>query len=797
MISTADISQFLTDISAIHARGNATEHSYRPAIKTLIETTADIIATNEPKREACGAPDFIIEQGDIPLGHIEAKDIEIDIRPRKGPNKEQQDRYIAGLPNLIYTNGLDWDFYREGERIASVTIGDVLMGIQPRPENFDQFAHLLQDFVTARPQTITSAAKLAKMMAGRATLIKDVMGKALREDADLQTELAGQYRGFKEQLIHDISPDEFADIYAETIAYGMFAARLHDPTVEDFSRQEALELLPKTNPFLRNLFSYIAGPTLDDRIRWIIDELALVFQACDLAKLMANFGSLTKRNDPFIHFYEDFLKEYNPKKRKARGVWYTPEPVVNFIVRAVDEVLQKEFGLADGLADTSKVTVDWDTGFLDKKGKPITNKREVHRVQILDPATGTGTFLAEVIKQIAPRVKGIAEGMWSGYIERDLIPRLHGFELLMASYAMCHMKLDMILTELGYKPTGQPPRLSVYLTNSLEEGEREVRDLFMAQWLTNEARAANNIKRQQPIMCVIGNPPYNIMSGNLSDEQIQLVEPFRYVDGNKIKEKGMLQFEKNINNDYIKFIALAERILRKTGYGILGFVTSHGYLKSSSFRGLRSHLLDSFDRVYVLDLHGNSEIREVPPADITDENVFEIKQGVAILICVKVKKSSSQKGKVYFSELWGSRRYKGETLYTKSFGETDWVDCGAVSPNYIFHPSGPSFSKYVEEAPSLADFFPIYSSGVITARDGFSISENSQILTQRIQEFASNVELSDSELCNMLDIPLKKGWDISRARASLRNVQDRSSLIREISYRPFDDRKIIFHESVV
>ena len=286
-------------------------------------------------------------------------------------------------------------------------------------------------------------------MAGKANLIKDILQRILTEDDAEQTELHSQYRAFQQNLIQGITPSDFADIYAETIAYGMFAARLNDSHLATFSRQEALELLPKSNPFLRSLFGYVAGVDLDDRIAWVIDDLAHVFQACDVAKLMDGFGKLTAQTDPFLHFYETFLAAYNPKKRKAAGVWYTPQPVVQFIVRSVDKVLQREFGLADGLADTSKITVDWEIGQTDKKGRAITIKKEVHRVQILDPATGTGTFLAEAIKQIAPKVKGVAPGMWSNYIEQDLIPRLHGFELLMASYAMCHMKLHMMLTEMA------------------------------------------------------------------------------------------------------------------------------------------------------------------------------------------------------------------------------------------------------------------------------------------------------------------------------------------------------------
>jgi len=533
-IDMSIISDFVKNVQEKFKTGVATEHSYRPTLEKLFNSLAEgISALNEPKRIECGAPDFIIQRGEIAVGHAEAKDIGVNIRSMKDANKNQQERYRKALPNLIYTNCLDWDFYRNGELVASVTIADFETGIKPNPTKYEVLANLLRDFIAQSPQTITSPKALAKIMAAKANLIKDVLHNALEADKDLQTELSNQYYAFREHLIHDISMGDFADIYAETIAYGMFAARLHDTTLDTFSRHEALELLPKSNPFLRSLFSYIAGHDLDERISWIIDDLAAVFQATNVAKIMEGFGKLTGQKDPFLHFYETFLAAYNPAKRKSRGVWYTPESVVNFIVRAVDEVLQKEFDLADGLADTSKVTIDWDTGQADKKGKRVKVKKEVHRVQILDPATGTGTFLAEVIKQIAPKVKDIAPGMWSAYIEKDLIPRLHGFELLMASYAMCHMKLDMILTELGYKPTGTPPRLSVYLTNSLEEGEPANQSLPFAQWLSNEVKQANTIKRDMPIMCVLGNPPYAGESSNKGSWIMDLMNAYKKEPGGK------------------------------------------------------------------------------------------------------------------------------------------------------------------------------------------------------------------------------------------------------------------------
>jgi hypothetical protein len=653
------IEDFVTKVVAVHKTGAATEHSYRSALETLFgKLEESVSALNEPKRIACGAPDFIIQRGGIVIGHVEAKDIGVGLRGMRDANKNQQDRYRKALPNLIYTNCLDWDFYQHGERVASVTIADFLMGIQPNPDQYERLDSLLRNFIAQKPQSITSPRVLAEMMAGKAVLIKDVLHNALKADGDEQTELSGQYHAFREHLIHDITLGDFADIYAETIAYGMFAARLHDTSLDSFTRQEALKLLPKSNPFLRSLFGYLAGEDLDERISWIIDDLAAVFQAANVKKIMGEFGKLTGRSDPFLHFYETFLAAYNPAKRKSRGVWYTPESVVNFIVRAVDEVLQTEFGLSDGLADTSKIMIDWDTGQTNKKGERVILPKEVHRVQILDPATGTGTFLAEVIKQIAPKVKVMAEGMWSPYIENNLIPRLHGFELLMASYAMCHMKLDMILTELGYKPTGTPPRLSVYLTNSLEEGESANQSLPFAHWLSNEVKQANAIKRDMPIMCVIGNPPYSGVSQNMGAWISGLIEDYKYIDGVHFGEKKHW-----LHDDYVKFIRLAESLINKNREGVLGFITNHGYLDNPTFRGMRWHLLNSFDKIYVLDLHGSSKKNEVTPEGLPDKNVFDIPLGVAIIIAVKKKEGAEGLAEVYHGDLWGERAEKYKKLF--------------------------------------------------------------------------------------------------------------------------------------
>ena len=515
------ITSYLNNVNRLFQTGNAREHSYRGDLQQLLYEIIDdseVIVTNEPARiRKVGAPDYSITKKDIPIGYIEAKDIDKPLESKE--YKEQFDRYKNALPNLIITDYLDFWFYKNGVLTIKISIAKIEnTTIVPIEENFSLFVNNIKDFTSFKSQTITSPFNLAKLMAGKARLLEDVIEKAiLSEDENNEADmsLVNQMEIFKANLIHDITPSQFADVYAQTIAYGMFAARLHDKTLENFSRQEAVFLIPKTNPFLRGLFSYVSGAECDDRLIWIIDSLAEIFLATDIKKLLDGFGQKTGQDDPIIHFYETFLGEYNPALRKARGVWYTPESVVNFIVRACDEVLKDEFALEDGLTDESKIKIKTESPTVlytkyGKKKKDQTIEKEVHKVQILDPATGTGTFLAETIKFI----KKDFFGSWSSYVEEHLIPRLNGFELLMASYAMAHLKLDLLLMETGYKPINQK-RFNVFLTNSLEEATLTQNNLF--QWYAKESLEASRVKKEAPVMVVMGNPPYNATSSNKND----------------------------------------------------------------------------------------------------------------------------------------------------------------------------------------------------------------------------------------------------------------------------------------
>ena len=643
------IENYIDNINQRYKLGNATEHTFRGDLQQLIESLVpEVRATNEPKRQSCGAPDYILTKKDIPVGFIEAKDIgDKDLEgKKKSVNKEQFDRYKASLDNLIFTDYIDFHLYNDGVFITKIAIAEITeKGIVALPQNFATFENLIKDFCTHIGQNIKSSKKLAEMMAGKARLLSDVIEKALTSDEthNEDSTLKEQMTAFKSILIHDITPKGFADVYAQTIAYGMFAARLHDPTLDTFSRQEAAELIPKSNPFLRKLFGYIAGPDIDDRIKWIVENLSEIFLACNVEEILKNYGKSTKMEDPIIHFYETFLAEYDPKLRKAKGVWYTPAPVVNFIVRAVDDILKTEFDLPQGLADTSKTKITVNTQTPDKRSTTGYKQleQEVHKVQILDPATGTGTFLAEVIKHVNKKFKG-QEGIWSGYVEKHLLPRLNGFELLMASYAMAHLQLDLLLKETGFKATTNQ-RTRVYLTNSLEEHHPDTGTLF-ANWLSSEANEANHIKRDTPVMCVIGNPPYAVSSTNKNPWIENLIADYK----KNLNEKSY----NSLSDDYVKFIRYGQHFVDKNGSGILAYISNNSFIDGIVFRQMRNNLLESFDKIYILDLHGNSKKKEVSPDGSADQNVFDIMQGVSINIFVKTEvKRKNKLGKVYHSDL--------------------------------------------------------------------------------------------------------------------------------------------------
>ena len=772
------LQEYISSINARYKLGNATEHSFRGDLQQLIESMEPgIRATNEPKRQKCGAPDYILTRKDIPVGFIEAKDIGDPDLDGKKANKEQFDRYKSTKNPFIFTDYLNFHFYSNGVFSTKVTLGEVRNGkIVPLPNSFESFTYLFKYFCTHLEQTIKSPKQLAELMAARARLLADIIEKALLSDEETQenSSLKDQMNAFKEILIHDITPKAFADVYAQTIAYGMFAARLHDTNLDSFTRQEAAELIPKSNPFLRKLFGYIAGPDLDDRIKWIVDNLVEIFLHCNVEELLKDFGAETKTEDPIIHFYETFLTEYDPKLRKARGVWYTPHPVVNFIVRAVDDILKSEFNLPQGLADSSKTKIK-----VDHQGKLI--EQEVHKVQILDPATGTGTFLAEVIKHIHKKFE-TQQGIWSNYAENHLLPRLNGFELLMASYAMAHLKLDLLLKETGFRPT-KDQRYRVYLTNSLEEYHKDTGTLF-ASWLSSEANEANRIKRDTPVMVIMGNPPYSVSSSNKSEWIQNLIADYK---------KDLNERKINLDDDYIKFIRFGEYFINKNGEGILAYISNNSFIDGITHRQMRKHLLETFDKIYILDLHGNAKKKEICPDGSKDENVFDIMQGVSINLFVKTgKKKKNELGQVFQSEIFGLRNVKYTFLNKSNYTTIEWNKLEFSNPNYFFVKKNFEYIKDYQSYLKTDSIFGLFCSGVQTDRDPLFIDVCKETLEKRIKLLLTGEY--DNNFKNLYNVNNSSSYNlIQRLEKSTYN-KDKMKLM---NYRPFDIRNVYYDEKLI
>lgn len=788
-----DLKAYVTELNRQYQTGIAREHSYRPALQQLFATLLpDLVVTNEPSRVACGAPDFIFSKAPdgMPVAFAEAKDINDGDLDGKHQHEEQFTRYKTSLVRVVFTDYLDFHFYENGKWVENIRIAETRGNkICPVKENMERFDARLHQWANSMPQRITSTGKLAEAMAAKSRLLADAIRKAFEEqeaDSYDNRQLQGQYEAFQNVLIHDITPTAFADIYAQTIAYGMFAARLHDETPETFSRQEAATLIPHTNPFLRKVFQSIAGYDLDCRIAWIVDDLATTFRATDVRHIMQEYGHGGMRHDPLIHFYEDFLSYYDPKLRKAKGVWYTPQPIVSFIIRAVDSILQSNFGLPLGLADYSTVEreIKNEQYAKGRKGEKATYKQRFHRVQILDPATGTGTFLAETVNQIYGKFQDM-QGIWQSYVEDNLLPRLNGFEILMASYAVAHLKIDLELQETGYAHR-KDSRLRVYLANSLEECHPDTGSLF-AQWLSNEANEANRIKRDSPVMVMVGNPPYNGESTNKGEWIMHLMESYKKEPGGKeqLKERN----PKWLNDDYVKFIRMAQEYIERNGEGIIAFITPHGYLDNPTFRGMRWNLLKTFDKIYVTNLHGNSKKHETCPDGGKDENVFDIMQGTSISIFVKTgKKKVSTFGKVYYHDLFGLRHEKYDFLDSTTFDSINYQELKPKAPMYFFVPKDLRLEKEYLSGFGLNELFVINSVGIVTTKDSFLICDTKNQVKTRINDI---INLSTEELRAKYNLKDTRDWSIDRAKADIGSVFEDEKVI-PINYRPFDTKFLYY-----
>jgi len=788
--------KYIGDIEKERAAGKATEPTYYPYLKSLLEGLGTgITATSNPKRVECGAPDFEVSRGETRVGYVEAKDVGRSLD--EAEKTEQLRRYRGSLPNLVLTDYLEFRWYVDGEKRGAARLGTVGLDekVKRDKKGMEAVGELLADFLAQQPVAVGTPKELAVRMARLAHMIREFIVAAFGKEAEGGS-LHGQFVAFRDHLIPDLSVEQFADMYAQTVAYGLFAARAAEDGGQEFTRQNAAYLVPKTNPFLRRLFNYIAGPELNDRIAWLVDDLAQLLGRADMEAVLKDFGKHTKQEDPVVHFYESFLKAYDPKERKLRGVYYTPEPVVSYIVRSVDYLLRARFGRALGLADPT--------------------------VLVLDPAVGTGTFLYDVVKLIHDGLREQGQlGAWNNYVAEKLLPRLFGFELLMAPYAVAHLKLGLLLQELGYEFQGDQ-RLGVYLTNTLEEAVKKSETLF-AEWITEEANAAARIRNEEPIMVVMGNPPYAGHSANRSytEREVKkgekylmriagdprrwvsrtakrdmvvreptsigmLLQEYYVVDGHPLDEKN----PKWLQDDYVKFLRFGQWRIERTGQGVLAFITNHSYLDNPTFRGMRQSLMNTFTDIYILDLHGNERKKERCPDGSPDKNVFDIQQGVAIGIFVK-EAGKAGPAKVHHADLWGLQGGKYSVLAETDVVATRWAEIAPTRPFYLFVPQEAKLWNEYQAGWGVTEVMPVNVLGFQTHRDHFAIDFEKASLRERIAEFRRS-DVTDLQVAERYRIGDNRDWHVSEARAALRSLPEWEEPLMQCVYRPFDWRWCYF-----
>jgi len=663
-------------------------------------------------------------------------------------------------------------------------------------------------FTLGHREVVTTSKELSIRLAELARNIRDRIKTALAIETD-KGPLTKLMKAFQEALVHDLDADGFADMYAQTIAYGLLSARIADPhkkTVDDFAEHM------RTNPFLRELMETFlkiggrrgkaGGPGIDFDELGVSDVMQLLDDA-NMDAVVRDFGDRNPQEDPVIHFYELFLKEYDAKKRMQRGVFYTPRPVVSYIVRSVDEVLRTEFALADGVADTTT----WCE--MAKRHKHLKIPEGVSPdqdfVQILDVATGTGTFLVEVIDLIHDRLvaKWKAQGhgekridaLWNEYVPKHLLTRLHGYELLMAPYAIAHLKIGLKLYETGYR-FGSDERARVYLTNALEPAhESSGRFEFAIPALAHEATAVNEIKRNKRFTVVIGNPPYSKISSNLTPEMRATVERYRYLDGEKIKERGALQFEINLQDDYVKFFRLCEDKISASNAGVLGLITNSGYLSTPTLRGMRNSLLETFSSIWAFDLHGHVAKGEIGSEGAQEENVFDIVQGVSVFLGDRTLPKTGDSA-VFHAEHYGSRAGKYSFLQSHIRSSTSFAKIEPSPPFYLFVPHNADLSREWRQFVGLAELFPKNSAGIITARDGLVIAKDKRELAERLERF-SHAKGAEKSIYEEFGFSESKRFNLREAQSELRKLKSFTAPIRRILHRPFDERFVFFHPSVV
>ncbi len=774
MSDQAPFKSYFKELHAVARQGDAREESFYPALADMLKTVADstlrkhVRVTTLPKPTDAGNPDFRLWNGtDRVVGYVEAKkptEERLDVIEES----EQLTRYRNTFPNLILTNFFEFRLYRNGERIQTVLAARpfVLTRLRTTPvvEKEDELHALLDRFLDfSLPKSFT-AESLAVELAKRTRFLRDVVGQEIEQEKDTPGVLTGFFEAFQTYLIGTLEREDFADLFAQTITFGLFAARTR---AEDaFSRRAAFDSIPHTIGVLRDLFRFISLGELPEQMAWCVDDIAEVLAVADAPGMLARYYHDGKGSDPIIHFYETFLAQYDPSERERRGVYYTPEPVVGYIVRSLHGILKTDFDKRDGLASNG--------------------------VTLLDPAAGTMTFIARAAEQAVTEFEGkYGKGGRADFIRRHILKNFYAFELMMAPYAVGHLKMSFFLEELGHR-LADDERVPFYLTNTLDNEELEQSRLPGFSALAEESRLAGTVKKKTPVLVILGNPPYSGHSTNIGEWIRGLIDDYKK-DAPELKRPAQAKW---LQDDYVKFLRYAQWKIEKAGRGVVGMITNHSYLDNPTFRGMRQSLMRTFDDIYVLDLHGNSLKKETCPNGSSDKNVFDIRQGVAIAFFVKRGDETKAVKTVRHAELYGTRESKYDWLNNHDRMMTNWETIWPAERFYLFKPSDSVLQKRYEKFPSILSVFSENgppAPGIVTTHDEFAISWTADEARRKVQMFLQTRTEEEARL--IWRLCSQNQWNYDRAKKELAGGSWRDSIV-QILYRPFDTRWTVFNPSV-
>lgn len=752
------LESYLKEVSETTASSDATEESYYSHLRALFQQVANGLGFSKthitilPKKTEAGNPDFRIWDGNQHIvGYIEAKVPGADLD--KIENTPQLQRYRSTFHNLFLTDFYEFRLYRNGRLLSKVCISDFeafpkSKFIIVRDEG--EFAKLLEKFYSFTIPKAYTSESLALELAKRTRFLKDeVIIEELREEK-LNEALLGFYEAFKKYLIAGVTIEEFADLYSQTITYGLFAARTR--AGDQFNRKLAYSYIPQTIGILRDVFSFISLGRIPAQMEVIIDDISEVLLCADIDKILSQYYKAHKGQDPIIHFYETFLAEYSPETREKRGVYYTHEPIVNYIVKSLNEILIHNFGKADGFADTS--------------------------VKVLDPASGTLTFLVQTTKlAIESFVAVHGEGGKDKFIKEHILKSFFAFELMMAPYAIGHMKMGLTLEGFNYK-LQDDDRFQLFLTNTLEiENIAQTKIPGMAS-LSEESKQAAIIKKDKPILALLGNPPYSVASYNKSEEFDKLMALY------KQDVKG----EKNIQiltDDYVKFIRFCHWKIEQTNTGVIGLITKNTYLSAMPFKGMRQQLLGYFDSVYILNLHGR--LYEKAPDGSKDQSVFNIRVGTAIMLLVKDNSKTEEWASLHYAECYGTRESKFKYLNENTYQTTKWERL-PVDTDYFFFEKKPSEDKDLYNSFTPLDYIlRVNISGIKTHRDHFITADSKTELKSRLEKF---IDLPVEAIKTAFNLEDRGGFSVAHARQGYTKVDD--DKFQDYAFKPFRNKTIYY-----